>query len=543
MNNFSPDSTVSQTDNNKMIRTICEQICAGVNRWSAVFIINMVAACAAYSLLLTNQLVNQLDGMWHGSVSYANGHELSNGRWFWRFIDRARQYLSPDPVTSVISVALFTLSVILILDIFEVKSKLASYLASLLFTINVSVLVSLSYRYMSPTFSLSCFLSVLAAYITIKVQKKLPAISLGAICIALMLGLYQANIGVICLIFLLYTSLLLYRETGYKELAFLILRFIAVILAGFILYFILLNINLVYYEVQMSDYNGADSYGPLGALLNLPGSFLHTYGDFINYYRNDGIRSTVFPGKFYVLIYFMLGIHFFIAAVSLFKKSRLRAVLFCLSFCLIPAAANSVLMAAYGSFTSIQMTVPMSLCIPVLIGLASELPLERTRLSLVYRSVTAVLLSLLIYGNYLMTIYDQQAMYMGMKSLKKLSADVTAALQMYNYYHPYYQFVFVGRPSDNPLFVKNFVFEKANEYACMGSWDPEDLRWVVQSWQGFFTHEAGTNLYIADDEKLEEALLDETVRAMPVFPEYGSIAMVNDVVVVKLSDDYSYEEE
>ena len=132
---------------------------------------------------------------------------------------------------------------------------------------------------------------------------------------------------------------------------------------------------------------------------------------------------------------------------------------------------------------------------------------------------------------------------MGMKSLKKLSADVTAALQMYNYYHPYYQFVFVGRPSDNPLFVKNFVFEKANEYACMGSWDPEDLRWVVQSWQGFFTHEAGTNLYIADDEKLEEALLDETVRAMPVFPEYGSIAMVNDVVVVKLSDDYSYEEE
>ena len=124
-----------------------------LKKWFPVFVINMVAGVFAYSLLIIHQLVNQYDGMWHGSVSYANGHELSNGRWFWRFLDRGRNFLSPDPVTSVIALCFFILAFILILDIFDVRSRAVSILASLLFTVNISVLVSLSYRYMSPTFA------------------------------------------------------------------------------------------------------------------------------------------------------------------------------------------------------------------------------------------------------------------------------------------------------------------------------------------------------------------------------------------------------
>ena len=40
-----------------------------LKKWFPVFVINMVAGVFAYSLLMTHQLVNQYDGMWHGSVS------------------------------------------------------------------------------------------------------------------------------------------------------------------------------------------------------------------------------------------------------------------------------------------------------------------------------------------------------------------------------------------------------------------------------------------------------------------------------------------
>ena len=508
--------------------------------WGPVFLVNMIVAFVVYGLLMNHQLVNQLDGMWHGSVSYASTHELSIGRWFWRFLDRFRKYLSPDPVTSVISLIFFTVSFILILDIFEVRSRLAAYLSSLLFTVNISVLASLSYRYMSPTFAVSCFLAVLSAYIIIKFKNPFFVCTAAPLAISLMLGLYQADLGCICLVILLYISLRLYRnDISLKGLGLFLLKTAVVILLGFLLYYILLRVNLRYFEVEMDSYNGADSYGPIGAIMNLPGSFPHTYADFIDYYRNHYIRSNIFSNRLYILFYLVLGIHFAKGAVTLFKKNKVGAILFALTFLLIPPACNAVLMVAYNSFTSIQMTIPVSLCIPVLICLASEIPVVENWAGVLYRIAATALGCLLLYGNYLMTIYDQQAMYMGMNSTKELASEISAALQMYNLYHPYYKYVFVGSPADSPLFAKNFVYEEANEYALIGTWDPEDTRWVVQSWQGLWTYEMGINLNVADDDKLEEALADETVRSMPVFPEYGSCALINDVVVVKLSDNYT----
>ena len=127
---------------------------------------------------------------------------------------------------------------------------------------------------------------------------------------------------------------------------------------------------------------------------------------------------------------------------------------------------------------------------------------------------------------------------MGRQSLTEVTREVITTLQTYNLYHPYYKYVFVGSPVDNPCYTRNFVFDEANGYARVGTWSPDDTRLVVQSWQGFLTYEMGINMTVAGDDKLEEALEDPTVRSMPIFPEYGCCALVNDVVVVKLSDNY-----
>ncbi|MCR4655292.1 MAG: glucosyltransferase domain-containing protein [Lachnospiraceae bacterium] len=538
------------TDSGNKIQTdiFCRRTIDGLTKWTVewipVFIVNMVISAIVYSLLMCNQLVNQLDGMWHGSVSYANAHELSIGRWFWRFLDKGRLYLSPDPITSVISLMFFSFSIILILDGLNVKGRFARYAASLLFMVNISVLVLLSYRYMSPTFSVSCFLAVFSAYILVKFNHPLIIFTVSPLSIALMLGLYQANFGCFCLFLLVYISLHLYKNdmTG-KDLGLFILRAFISLIIGAILYYALLQLNLWHYNVEMASYNGADSYDLPGIIKNLPSSFLHTYGDFSMYFKNDWIRSNVFSGKLYIIVFILLGIHFVKAACDIFKAGKLYTLLFIASLLLIPAACNAVLMIAYNSVTSIQMTIPMSLCIPILLCLASHIPTLRHPAGTAYRIALALFTGILLYGNYLMAIYDEQAMYMGTNSLRELTSQITDSLQMYNLYHPYYKYVFVGRPADSPLFAKDFVYDRANEYARIGTWDPDDTRWVVQSWQGFFTYEMGINLSIADDDKLEEALRDETVRNMPVFPEYGSMALLNDVVVIKLSDDYEVWED
>ena len=134
-----------------------------ITEWHRVFIADLAAACFAYSLLMINQLVNQYDGLWHGSISYAGHHEFTIGRWLWPYLDKLRFFLSPDPVTSIISIVLFILSFILLMDMLETPAGAMRYIASLLFTVSTSVLVSLSYRYMSPTFAAACFFAMLSA--------------------------------------------------------------------------------------------------------------------------------------------------------------------------------------------------------------------------------------------------------------------------------------------------------------------------------------------------------------------------------------------
>ncbi len=510
-----------------------------IKRWFPIFAVNMIAGVFTYSLLMVHQLVNQFDGMWHGSVSYANGHELSNGRWFWRFLDKGRFYLSPDPVTTVIALFFFILAFILILEIFDVKSTPAAVFASLLFTVNISILACLSYRYMSPTFAVSCFLSVLSAYIMISFKNKLVVIGVPAVCISLFMGLYQADIGCTCLVILLYISLCLYKgDKTLKETGFFTLRCFISTALGMGLYYALLNLNLWYYEVDLDSYNGTNSYGPVGMILNLPSSMIHAYIDFGNYYRQVVARTNIFNGKMYKAVFLLLALWLIYAAVTLFKESKVRAALFALTMILVPVASNAVLLMAYDSVTSVQMTVPVSMTISVLLCLASNVKLPEIKVTKAYKIVLSIALSLLIYGNYIMNIYDQQAMYMSRQSLTELSREVITTLQTYNLYHPYYKYVFLGTPSDNPTFAKNFVFDEANKYALIGTWSPDDTRTVVQSWQGFLTYEMGVNVQVAGDDKVKEALEDPTVRNMPIFPEFGCCAMVNDVVVVKLSDNY-----
>ncbi|MBO6146828.1 MAG: glucosyltransferase domain-containing protein [Lachnospiraceae bacterium] len=511
-----------------------------LRKWYRVFIVEVVAGCTAYSLLMTNQLVNQLDGIWHGSISYASAHEVGIGRWLWPVLDKARGYLSPDPVTSFISISLFAAAFILVMDALEIRNVPGRYLGSIIFIINTGILAALSYRYMSPTFAASCFLAVLSGFILVKTcngEKKYraAAVCMSGLLISFMMGLYQANLGCVCLIVLFYVMRrLCEKDTTLRELGRLILESLAALIVGAVVYYIMVNISLKYYDTSLSGYGGAENYGPVETALHLFTRLPSAYGYFVDYYRNTSIKISYFSGKLYAAVYVLIAIVLIYTFFRLLKEDKIRAVLFAVTVILVPAAVNVIYFIAYEATPQIQMTIPVSMCVPLLgcICLDSVEGIMQKW----YRPVLILFMGIVLYGNYIMTIYDQQAMYMGMNSLKELGSEIVAELIRDDLYHPYYKYVFVGKPSDSPVFAKNeVIFNRANRNAAVGTWTPDDLRWVTQSWQGFWEHEMGNRLQVAGDEALNTALEDEYVRNMPVFPEKGSCALVNDVVVVKLA--------
>ncbi len=510
------------------------------DKWKKVFFADLVAGCIVYSLLMVNQLVNQLDGMWHGSISYASTHEVGIGRWLWPLLDKGRGYLSPDPVTSIISLSLFSLAFIFVLEVIEIKQGLTVYLGSFIFVINTSVLMSLSYRYMSPTFAFSCFFSALAGYIVVKSDYKnrsgqILSTVFAAVFISFMMGLYQANLGCTCLIILLFVMIHLYKgDRTYRELGQTLLRAVAAIIAGSALYLLMVQLTLRIYDTSMSSYGGAADYGVLETILHFFERFPDTYRYFVICHENTGIKISYFSGKIYIAVYLLLVLCFLGAAIRLAKTDKVRAVLFAVCLLLIPVACNAIYFIAFESEPQIQMMLPICMCLPALALICTGYAGEA--LPKWSKTILVLMMLVVLFGNYIMTIYDQQAMYMGRNSLRELGSEIVTELIRDDLYHPYYNYVFVGRPADSPVFAKNdVVFARANRIAAVGTWTADDLKWATQSWQGFWEHEMGNRLQVAGTEALDAALSNEYVKNMPVFPEKGSCALVDGVVVVKLA--------
>lgn len=97
-----------------------------------------------------------------------------------------------------------------------------------------------------------------------------------------------------------------------------------------------------------------------------------------------------------------------------------------------------------------------------------------------------------------------------------------------------FRLAIVGCPSGNSLFAVSDNFNKANEYACFGSW-----RWRnnldSRSWNGVFRYLLGVNLPFVMGDEYESLLGQLEIQEMPCYPSEGSIRIINGVTVVKVS--------
>lgn len=88
---------------------------------STLFCIDYGGGVIIYSQLMVNQLTNDYDGLWEGSFHNAGKWELSLGRWFWLYISRLRFGTSPDPFTSLLTLALMAVGLLFLFDLWQIK--------------------------------------------------------------------------------------------------------------------------------------------------------------------------------------------------------------------------------------------------------------------------------------------------------------------------------------------------------------------------------------------------------------------------------------
>ncbi len=500
--------------------------------YASVFVVGLIFGAVTYYLLISNQLVNSNDGLWEYNYYKSGSWSLSLGRWFLPYLDRLRFGISVEPFASLLTMSFYSAGFIFILDLFDLGKRISSYFASMLFLSSTAVCVTLSYRFTSPSYGLAFLLSVLAAWVIIKWENKFTSFVVGGGLIAFAMGAYQAYIGCTCMVLVGYFIYALQEDIPFRKIIEDIAKALFSAVTGGVFYVAVLSIHLKIFNVSMADYSGANTYSLGNTMKHLGSSLGRSYEMFFRYFEGYFKINALQSIYIYTVVWLVVIVFLVIGFMKTLKKSKKRAALYLVFTFAIPVASNAVLLVATGAWTSLLMTAPMALCLPVMWCVECKIVAVNKKW---YMSLNTFLMVVLLYGNFYQVQIDQEAMLEGKIATTSLASGIIHDLNDCGYLSADLKYCVLGMPAWNDMFKTTVIYEKANQEALFGSWY-NDVGCSRRSWQGVFSYLCGTNLQIATYEEYGKVLGNETVQTMAKYPEDGYISRIGDIIVVKVSE-------
>lgn len=380
------------------------------------------------------------------SLSNPNGYgsfiphawDISLGRWGLLFAAYAKFGLCSPVLTSAITIALFTLGIVLLIDRLGIRRACLRYASSILLIASPFVSCCITYYYCPNSYALSFLCAVLAVCLIGRVGAIGKPVALaGAVALlAFSLGCYQASLGVFCVAILLVMARSLmgggseslvslahdahgaetwgsYSEGGHeshsarggevqgpccegnrdgeaqgprtcssfsaKQLAMFFGVAVAVCAAGAVLYYALTELSLFAMGISLSTYGGASSVGAGSILGSLASSVPSAYAAYSDALFSHGIIGNHFGWVYVAGIGMAITAAAFIGLAVTAGVKRLGATAMAL-LCVVPIpfAANVILVIvpSYGYPTPLMLGGFMAsfLLLPLLVQLLLDSP-------------------------------------------------------------------------------------------------------------------------------------------------------------------------
>lgn len=507
--------------------------------YSKYIISELLIGLLIYFMLMSSNLVNHVDGLWHPSNFIAGDWEISLGRGLQRYADRARFGIVTESFNTILTLSLIAVANALILSTFGEKSIFFKWIMLIILVANPVVCNSLTYSYMSVNFGLAYFFSVAAFTCTIqktrnKKKNILSVIFIGGFLIGISLAFYQAYIGVTCVLILLFAIKMILEENSKSDIFKYLGISACVVVLGGLIYLIITKALLFRAGIEMATYKGASNSSLLVMLKNLPVSIEQCYLQFINYFlKTKALSDLEFINIVLVGLFAIYIVAIIVQFIKLCRNSFMHALVFLLLVALIPVASCFVLLLAVGNILTPLMSMGLVVGI-VMMGVVIP-----TYDKIGFWMKRSYLLILIMFAWFQLSAVtnDQLALKEGKTATITLAENIISQLYEKDYLTDNRAVAFVGRPGNNHTFSQSLAYRTANEYAKFGLWSTESRNNRV-SWQGLISNFLGVNLNYCGDSEYQEIIASEQVDVMPEFPQEGSICVIGDVVVVKVSEVY-----
>lgn len=462
--------------------------------------------------------------------------KVSLGRFAHAFYMPIRNLYAAPWLIGFISLFFISVTTFLVVRIFSIDNKLTIILLSGIFATNYSLtLINATYVYVADVYMLAILLFTLSVYLLKAFRYGFIG---GSICIAVALGLYQSYITIVLLLVLFVVLFSAYRNEDLKKTGITILKTIIMLLGSYFIYSAVMKIFLAYFQVELSSgYNGINSVGDFkgySIISLLKETYVYVIKFFLNRtsYNSSLLRlSTIIIG--FLLI---LALIYCFVKLNISRINRVIIIVCCLS---LPIAMNCVYIIAKGTVHHL-MVYPFCyvyiLLLLVTDFLKEENQIYRERFEKRIQLVIIVLVATVLFCNvvYANDIYlKKQLEY---EDTQLLFNRIIAKMENLEGFQPTAntEIVIIGIPKGSPLYNKRVGFKELDD--AIGLSSPISVT-TYPKYEAYFKYVLNYPIHVADKNIMKQYCQKDEVKNMPAFPYEGSVKMVDDRVVVKISEE------
>lgn len=530
-------SSPSTNDNANGLRRLLN-----TNVWIPL-LVAVVAGMLVHSTIYVNGLVTP-DGLWYGEYSLAGSWEISIGRWGLYLVDLLHGGINSNTMIAFFAILYTALAGVLLNSLFQVKCTAKAIIIPTVLTCSPMLSMFITYPFCADAYALSILLGVFSVYAISAFSGTVKKIVISALCVMLLTSVYQSSLGVTLAVAAGYLIMRLLRDAGeLKAAAKDILHVIIAVVVGVILYYAVTQLILIIWDASLADYKGASSVSISHILQNIPGGIRNAYKFFWAFFLNDWMVKNVFFTKYvYIILAVIALVSMIIRFVSGGRKHPYLPVICLVLLVLLPVCCNVICLIVPETDIYLLMAAGMMMTIPLLIAMTdinrdgeSEKKVPAW-LQKGLRVGGAAVAAVLVWAFILTCQTDAIVMRSAKNQTTMLANRIWQHVETReDYIQGETRLLVAGRPMDGNYPNPSRLLYEANPYATWGLvW--ETYNGNLHTWEQVFRQYIGTTYRNCTVEEYAAIAATEAFDRMTLYPDAGSIQMIDDVLVVKISD-------
>lgn len=499
------------------------------------------AGLAAHLYQFTNKLYNY-DEL--ANTPGGIGLSTEQGRWLLNWMGRFMRSVfggsySLPFFNGIFALLFLALSAGMVVSVFQVRNKLTAGLIGGLMTVFPAVVSMYFFMFLALYYAIGISFSVFAAWLAVKYPKNIIANIAAVVMIACSLGVYQAYFpDTVCILLIVVILKAAFggvkEKKEWKEFFLMIARFLVVMAAGVAVYFLINKAVLAVTHIQLTSYQGGDTMGKItiaqliSALKSCYTSFFDLgFSNVMGISYNRTVRRLIKV----VWILFAAGIG---AYLVLKKKEYLNKVIVLCGILVFPVAMFLIYVMAPNSYCYTLMAYSVVFFF-VFFLLWLDACFRNLKLHAPVKSITNWVSALLTAALVIVFVWYANGNYMALEYTKYhdfsyVQTLVTKIRSVEDYSQDKPVIVVGTQINDSTNGMGSLI---GDTFTVGGKADTNlgynSLMYLMSDYLGF-------SPYYGTYEEIQNWMQREVVREMPSYPADGSIQVIDDTIIVKLSD-------